>query len=169
MEKSMNDNKPKSMASLLQILQDSLIQKLDILTVVEKKSMEQAELLADPNVSMDVLDKNMDEKAELIEKIEKLDSGFEALYESIRKELIENKDSYKEQIWVIQQYVSEIMDRSVSIEAIESRNKVAVEMLLRNRKKSLQHKRTASSVARNYQKTAKNLNAVNPQFIDNKK
>ena len=111
----------------------------------------------------------MDEKAELIEQISKLDSGFETLYDNIRKELLENKDSYKEQIWVIQQLVSEIMDKSVSIEAIESRNKAAVEMLFQNRKKSLQHRKTASSVARHYQKTAKSMNVVNSQFFDNKK
>lgn len=165
----MNENKQMSMESLLQILQDSLRQKLEILAVVEEKSVEQAELLADPDVSLEILDQNMTQKDELIDKIVKLDSGFETLYESIRKELIENKDSYKEQIWVIQQYVSEIMDRSVSIEAIEARNKAAVEMLFQNRKKTLQHKKTASSVARHYQKTAKSLNVVNPQFVDSKK
>ena len=165
----MNENKQRSMDSLLQILQDSLSQKLDILTAVEKKSIEQTNLLTDPDVSMEVLDRNMDEKAELIEQISKSDSGFEALYDNIRKELLENKDSYKEQIWVIQQLVSEIMDRSVSIEAIESRNKAAVELLFQNRKKSLQHKKTASSVARHYQKTAKSMNVVNSQFFDNKK
>lgn len=165
----MNENKQRSMDSLLQILQDSLSQKLDILTAVEKKSIEQTNLLTDPDVSMEVLDRNMDEKEELIEQISKLDSGFEALYDNIRKELLENKECYKEQIWVIQQLVSEIMDRSVSIEAIESRNKAAVEMLFQNRRKSLQHKKTASSVARHYQKTAKSLNVVNPQFVDSKK
>ena len=165
----MNENNQRSMDSLLQILQDSLSQKLDILTAVEKKSIEQTNLLTDPDVSMEVLDRNMDEKEELIEQISKLDSGFEALYDNIRKELLENKDSYKEQIWVIQQLVSEIMDRSVSIEAIESRNKAAVELLFQNRKKSLQHKKTASSVARHYQKTAKSMNVVNSQFFDNKK
>ena len=165
----MNENKQRSMDSLLQILQDSLSQKLDILTAVEKKNIEQTNLLTDPDVSMEVLDRNMDEKAELIEQISKLDSGFETLYDNIRKELLENKDSYKEQIWVIQQLVSEIMDKSVSIEAIESRNKAAVEMLFQNRKKSLQHRKTASSVARHYQKTAKSMNVVNSQFFDNKK
>lgn len=165
----MNENKQRSMDSLLQILQDSLSQKLDILTAVEKKSIEQTNLLTDPDVSMEVLDRNMDEKEELIEQISKLDSGFEALYDNIRKELLENKECYKEQIWVIQQLVSEIMDRSVSIEAIESRNKAAVEMLFQNRRKSLQHKKTASSVARHYQKTAKSMNVVNSQFFDNKK
>lgn len=165
----MDGMKQRSMDSLLQILKDSLVQKLEILTVVEKKSREQAELLADPEVSMEILDRNMDEKAELVEKIVKLDSGFEALYENIREELIKNKDSYKERIWEIQQCVSEIMDVSVSIEAIEARNKVAVEMLFRNRKRTLQHRKNASSVARHYQKTYKKLDEISPQFIDNKK
>ena len=65
--------------------------------------------------------------------------------------------------------ISAIMDVSVSIEALESRNKATMELLLRNRKKALQHKKNASSVARHYQKTYKNLNEISPQFIDNKK
>lgn len=165
----MNENKQKSMDSLLQILRDSLIQKLQILLAVEKKSKEQAELLTGSDVSMESLDRNMDEKAELIEKIDKLDSGFEALYGSIREELIHNKNCYKEQIWEIQQCVSEIMDVSVSIEAIESRNKAAVDLLFRNRKKTLQHRKNASGVARHYQKAYKNLNEISPQFVDSKK
>ena len=91
------------------------------------------------------------------------------MYDNIREELIKNKDSYKEQIWEIQQCVSEIMDVSVSIEAIEARNKVAAEMLFRNKKRALHHQKNASSVARHYQKTYKKLDEISPQFIDNKK
>lgn len=165
----MSENKQMSMNSLLQILQDSLRQKVEILADIEVKSREQAELLTNPDVSLEVLDQNMDEKAVLIEEISKLDAGFEVLYESIREELISNKDAYKEQIRVIQSYVAEIMDRSASIEAIEARNKAAIEMIFQNRRKTLQHKKAASSVARQYQKTAKSLNVVNPHFVDSKK
>lgn len=165
----MSEKKQMSMDSLLQILQDSLKQKLEILADIEAKSREQAELLTNPDVSLEVLDQNMNEKAELVEAISKLDAGFEVLYESIREELVGNKDAYKEQIRAIQTYVAGIMDRSASIEAIEARNKAAIEMIFQNRKKALQHKKAASCVARQYQKTAKNLNVVNPHFVDSKK
>lgn len=165
----MSERKQMSMDSLLQILQDSLRQKLEILAAIEVKSRQQAELLTNPDVSLEVLDQNMDEKAVLVEEISKLDAGFEVLYESIREELIGNKDAYKEQIMAIQAYVAGIMDRSASIEAIESRNKAAIEMIFQNRRKTLQHKKAASSVARQYQKTAKSLNVVNPHFVDSKK
>ena len=165
----MSERKQISMYSLLQILQDSLRKKLELLKQVERKTKEQAELLLDEDVSLEVLDRNMDEKAKLIEEISKLDTGFEAMYDSMRRELIRNKEMYKEQIKGIQTYISAIMDMSVSIEAIEARNKIAIELLFKNRKKALQHKKAASSVARQYQKTAKNLNAVSPQFLDSKK
>ena len=61
------------------------------------------------------------------------------------------------------------MDKSASIEAIEARNKAAVEMMFQSRKKALQHKRTISSVARQYQKTAKSMNVVDSYFVDSKK
>lgn len=154
---------------LLQILQDSLEQKLLVLTAIEKKSKEQSVLVANPDVALEDIDKNMEEKSKLIDKLTKLDGGFEALYDNIRKELLDKKEAYKPQIAKIQEYISKVMEKSASIEAIEARNKAAIEGIFRNRKKELQHKRTVSSVARQYYKSANKLNVIPPQFMDKKK
>jgi len=97
----MMDNS-KQLSTLLQMLQESLVQKNDILTKIEAKSKAQAELIAKPDVTLEELDRNMDEKSALIARITKLDSGFESLYDNIRKDLLGHKDEYKEQIAQIQ-------------------------------------------------------------------
>lgn len=165
----MSENKKMPLGALIQILLDTLKKKTDILNAIELKCNEQAKLLADRECSMEEIDRTMDEKSELIDQLTKLDAGFETLYGKIREEIMQNKDVYKEEIREIQKSISVIMEKSASIEVLESRNKLAIESLFRNRKKELQHKKTASSVARRYYNTAKNLNAVNPQFMDKKK
>lgn len=163
----MMDNS-KQLSMLLQMLQESLVQKNDILTKIEAKSKAQAELIAKPDVTLEELDRNMDEKAALIARITKLDSGFESLYDNIRKDLLGHKDEYKEQIAQIQKLIEKVMEKSASIEALEARNKTAIETMLRQQKKDLQHQKNASSVARHYYKATNKLNYVNPQFLDQK-
>ena len=165
----MMNNEKKPLGTLLQILKDSLVQKSSLLSEIKAKSEEQAVLVLNPDVLLSDIDKNMEEKEKLIEKLSKLDVGFEALYESIRKELLKDKDSYKSDIAKIQQLISEIMEKSASIEAIEKRNKAAIESVFSIRKKELSHKKNASTVAHQYYKATNRLNIVNPQFLDKKK
>lgn len=159
----------KPLGTLLQILNDGLVQKSALLSEIMVKSEEQAVLVANPDVLLSDIDQNMDEKQKLIEKLTKLDVGFEALYDSIRKELLKDKELYKSEIAKIQQMISEIMEKSASIESIEKRNKAAIETVFNNRKKELRHKKNASSVAHQYYKTTNRLDMVNPQFLDKKK
>lgn len=165
----MGETKKLPLGSLLQILKDSLSQKLVILQAIEAKSKEQAELILNPEVTLEDIDRNMDEKSVLIDKLTKLDAGFEALYDNIRKELAEHKALFKEEIAAIQELITKVMERSASIEALEARNKTAIEGIFANRKKELQHRKTASSVARHYYEATNRLNVINPQFLDKKK
>lgn len=159
----------QSLGVLLQILQESLSQKLTILTEIEAKSKAQGEMVTNPDTTLEELDANMDEKAALIEQINKLDSGFEALYDNIRKELLNHKDEYKAEIAAIQELIAEVMGKSASIEALEARNKTAIEDLFRRRRKELQHRKTASDVARRYYTATNKIDYINPQFMDKKK
>ena len=165
----MMGNEQQSLGVLLQILQDSLEQKLIVLTGIEKKSKEQAELVMNPDVTIEALDANMSEKSELIEQLIKLDGGFETLYDNIRTELLDKKAAYKPQIANIQELISKVMEKSASIEALEARNKIAIENIFRNRKKELQHKKAASAAARQYYTSANKLNVIPAHFLDKKK
>ena len=76
----MAEKAQQSLGVLLQILEESLTSKSQILSRIEEKSKEQGIMAANPDVTLEELDANMDEKAALIEKLTKLDNGFEALY-----------------------------------------------------------------------------------------
>lgn len=163
------DKSKMTLEALLQIMQDSLEKKIDLLAAIEEKSKEQEVLIKNENFTFQELDENMDAKSNLIEQLTLLDHGFETLYEEIRKELLENKDQYRVQIEEIQNLIVEVTARGASIEAIEARNKTAIEAYFSREKKELQKRKNVSSVARSYYQTAKQMTNVAPQFLDTKK
>ena len=157
------------MKSYLQILQDSLVKKVELLTKIEEKSMEQSAMLKSKEVDLSLVDFNMDEKAKLIEEVLALDEGFESIYEKIRLDLAANKEQYKNEITALQKLIANATDKSASIQAIEARNKTEMEVVFANQKKGLQSKRNAMSVARNYYQNMNKVKHVSPQFLDQKK
>ena len=155
--------------SYLQILQDSLIKKIALLTQIEEKSKEQSELIKNPELNMAEIDLNMDAKNELIQEVLKLDDGFEHLYQRIKKNLEENKAQYKDEILKIKELIAKVTEKSSSIQVIEARNKTEMDMFFSNQKKGIQTKRNAMSVARDYYQNMNKVKHVSPQFLDRKK
>lgn len=155
--------------SYLQILQDSLVKKLELLTIIEAKSKEQAEMLRTSNVDMTVVDLNMDEKEALIQEVLKQDDGFEHLYQRIRRELEENKEQYRNEIAQLKALISKVTEKSASIQAIEARNKAEMDLYFSKQKKGFQSKKNAMSVARDYYQSMNKVKHVSPQFLDHKK
>ena len=155
--------------SYIQILQDSLIKKLELLTRIEEKSLEQSRMLKSRDVDLTLVDFNMDEKAALIDEVLLLDDGFEVLYEKIRVHLVPNKEQYKNEIKVLQGLIEKVTEKNTSIQAIEARNKAEMEVVFNNQKKGLQGKKNAMSVAKNYYQNMNKVKHVSPQFLDQKK
>lgn len=156
-------------ASYLQILQDSLVKKFQLLTKIEEKSIEQSEMLKSTEIDLELVDFNMDEKAKLIEEILSLDSGFESIYQKIHIQLEAEKETYRTQISVLQQWITKVTEKSASIQAIEARNKVQMDMYFSNQKKALQSRKNAMSVAKDYYQNMNKVKYVSPQFLDRKK
>lgn len=157
------------MNNYLQILQDSLNKKLEILIQIEEKSREQAQMLKEGNGTLPQIDENMDAKARLIEELEPLDNGFESLYEKIREELVLHKEQYRDEIQKLQQLITQVTERSASIQALEARNKAEMELFFSREKKKLQSSKNAVSVATNYYQNMNKVKNVEPQFLDRKK
>ena len=157
------------MGNYLQILQDSLVKKLELLDEIEKKSLEQSDMIKEPNVDLALVDFNMDEKAKLIDDVLALDDGFESIYEKIREQLIANKEQFKPQINALQNLIEKVTEKSASIQVIEARNKAQMEVVFASQKREVQSRRNAMSVAKDYYQTMNKVKHVSPQFLDQKK
>ena len=104
-------------------LKRSLKKKVAILSEIDLQNRRQRELLEDEHSSVDDFELTMDEKARLIEEIDKLDEGFDEIFNKVKEELDNNKSSYKDDIAVMQEYIRIIMDKSTLIQTQERMNK----------------------------------------------
>ena len=157
------------MISYLQILQDSLLKKYELLCKIEAKSLEQSEMLKNREIDLARIDLNMDEKAKLIDEVLSLDNGFESIYEKVRTQLVANKEQYKNQIAALQKLIEKVTAKSTAVQAIEARNKAQMDLFFSNQKRELRGKRNAMSVARDYYQNMNKVKHVSPQFLDRKK
>ena len=157
------------MDNYLEILEDSLKQKSVILDKIMEYNGKQEALLKQEKMSLEDFDFYMDQKDELIEQLNRLDDGFETLYERIRQQLQENKDAHKEQIGRLQKLITQVTEKSVSIQAQEARNKKLVEEYLSRERQQLGQDRQTSKAAYDYYKSMSNTNVLPPQFMDQKK
>lgn len=154
--------------SYLDILEQSLIKKAEILREIFDYNNAQEELLKKEAVSLEELDENMSRKDELIRRLTKLDEGFETLYARIREQLLDKKELYAEQVRRIQGLISKVTEQSVSIQAQETRNKKLIEDYFAGERQKIRQGRQTSRAAYGYYKSMSNTNVAPPQFLDQK-
>ena len=82
-----------------------LIMKKDILEKVIVLSEAQNGILAAAEFDEKAFRENIDEKEELIDKIERLDDGFNSLFARVKETLDGHKDEYKSEITVIKELI----------------------------------------------------------------
>lgn len=157
------------MNNYLKILEESLVKKIGILDNLQQLSDEQTKILGTEPMSLEAFDKCVDEKDVLITELNKLDSGFDALFANIKEALVGNKDAYAAQIQKLQQLIQEVMDKSTSLQAQESRNRDMVTAYFKNEKKQFGEGRRSSKAAYDYYKNMSKSNVVPSHFMDQKK
>ena len=110
------------MENYLQVLEESLYKKLDVLGRIESLCARQEQILSSESVSEEAFDDSIEEKGVLIDELTKLDEGFETLYGHIKEQLMAGREKYKPQINALQKKIAEVTEKSVAIRAQEARN-----------------------------------------------
>lgn len=153
----------------LDMLEESLEKKIEILKKIEEQNEKQKEVLSDPeNVDENAFDKTVDTKSDLIDEILSIDEGFQSLFDRVKEEVGEHKDQYADQIKRMQNLIQEITGMTASIEAAEHRNKRLAEKYFSTARERMNQSRSSSSAAFNYYQTMNNYKNVPPQFVDKK-
>ena len=153
----------------LQILIESLEKKITVLDKVIELDRQQAEISAHQPMDMEAYDKTVDEKGELIDEINRLDEGFSSTFELIGDEVKNNPDKYREKVQTLQNLIREAVDKGVSIEVQEKRNRAALENVFRMKRNEIKQMKKSSSAATKYYKAMSRINDVDPQLMDRKK
>ena len=152
------------------MLRESLEKKVDILEVLLIRNKEQAAILQDPNTSPDDLEKNMNMKSELIDRIVMLDDGFEQLFNRVKAILDEDRATYADEIRLMQDLIRKITELTADVEATEYKNKEYAKTRFSNIKKDLREVKKSGDVVSSYYKNMMAHNkADDPAFLDKKK
>lgn len=155
--------------SSAQILVESLEKKSRILDEIIKENEAQEILFKQDQLDMEALDASADRMGELAEKLELLDEGFEAVYDRIRQELIDNKSAYRQEIRRMQELIAVITEKVVGINAARMRNKTQAENQFKKSRQQIGRASSKMKASQNYYNNMNRLNFVDPQFYDNKK
>ncbi|SFU66173.1 hypothetical protein [Butyrivibrio sp. INlla21] len=157
------------LASSLDMLEESLRKKIEIMTEIEAENERQKEVLSNPdNVNEDLFDATVDTKGELIDKLVALDDGFQSLFDRVKEEVGSNREKFADQIKRMQALIEEVTAKSASIEAAERRNKKLAETYFDTARQKMNVSKQTSAAAFNYYRTMNNFKDIPPQFLDQK-
>ena len=105
---------------------------------------------------------------DLTSKVEKEITDDKIIYK-VKEELEGNKETYKEEIRIMQDHIRKITDKSVKIQSQEARNKALMTNKFNGIKKQARQVRKGANVASKYYQSMTKTGYVDPQFMDNKK
>lgn len=146
----------------LDVLKDSLEKKEEILRMLSYKNAEQMSLLKEEEFLPEKIEKTVEEKSALIEKLLKLDEGFQTLYDKVKEEINGKKEIYKDQIRQLQDLIVKITDMSVALQAEEARNKRLFDAKIKKERQVVRLGRNQSNVSKNYYK---NMNRTDRKSV----
>ena len=151
-----------------QILLQSLEKKNALLDRMIQQTGVQEDILKQEEFDMDAFDAAIDLQDSYVEQLEKLDQGFESVYDRVREELIENKERYRSEIMRMKEQIQQITDKIVTLNAGNMRNKMLAENQFKKKRQEIGSGASKNRVAKNYYNNMNKLNYVSPQFYDNK-
>lgn len=153
----------------IDIMIQSLQKKIKVLDGIIEKNKEQCQILEQEELDADAFERNIQEKGELVDQINLLDEGFEDLYGRIKVLLEAEKQEHKDEILQMKQLITDITEKSVTIQSGEVRNRRLVETKFSQERKRVKNMRNTSAVTKQYYQNMTKLNVLDAQFMDQKK
>lgn len=155
----------------LNILAESLDQKIALLLQIHECNDRQAKAFSmdGDEADLEAFDREFEEKDKLIAEIDRLDDGFDALYENLAQELKDNKAKYAEQIRLLQEKIAKVTESSVCIQAQEARNKKLVEDHFTKIRSGIKQNRQSSRAAYDYYRSMSGIAYSTSRIMDDKK
>ena len=156
------------MNNYLEIMKDSLVKKIRVLEKIEELDRVQTKLFSEDPFDEEKTRASFEEKGKYIEELDRLDAGFQSLFNKMKEQLEGNKDQYKEEIKEMQSLIKRVTELSVTIESQEKRNKELATNRFNSMRKEISNAKRSTSLAKHYYSTMNNVLNVDPQFLDSK-
>ncbi|MGN0512781.1 MAG: flagellar protein FliT [Lachnospiraceae bacterium] len=155
-------------ASYISLMIDSLERKRSLFGEIKEQNKIIRGLLDEAQFDADKFDGVVEKKTGIFAEIDKLDDGFQNLYDRVKTALQENKSLYTDDIRRMQELIKDIMELSSSIESEEKRMKGEIMTQFGKLKDAVKETRKNSTAVSNYYKSMSRIDSE-PQFMDQKK
>ena len=119
---------------------DSLKRKKQILMTLLSLTREQEQLLKDDELDADIFSAIIEEKGGQIDALNKIDEGFDTLFQYVKREIHANRMVYQSQIQAMQKLIGEVSELGIQIEALEHQNSGHFKVYLANQRKNIREK-----------------------------
>ncbi|MCR5598118.1 MAG: hypothetical protein K6G19_08085 [Lachnospiraceae bacterium] len=144
-------------------------QKKAVLIEIKESTARQAKAMQTENPDWKAFDAMLDEKGELIDRLNAFDDAFNAMFDRIKDELLANKAKYKMEINRLQELIREVTSLSTSIQADELRNRDLVTSRINESRQKIRQDRKSVNVTGKYYNAMNKINLIDPQLMDTKK
>lgn len=155
-------------SNYMEMMLDSLDKKISVLTKISTVNKSQKELAKQDNFDVDEFDKTVEEKGIYIDELQKLDDGFQTLFDRIKEPLTNNPKDYSEYVTKMQDRIRTITELSATVEAEEKRIHGMMQIQFGKLKVAIKESKKNSKLVSNYYKSMSKLD-YEPQFMDKKK
>lgn len=154
----------------VKMLSDSLDKKVELLRQLQGLNQEQKNILEDSGSTPDMLDDNIEKKSDIIERLDKMDDGFQSLYDKVKDDLSSKREEYASEIKHMQEQITLITDLSTDVQAKEMQNRELARIKFSHIRSQIREtKHGQKAVASYYASMMNNTGYEDSQFWDKKK
>lgn len=159
------------MEDYLQLLEESLEKKVKVLNRISEFNLKQRDIFNNDGETPDFekFDSYIEEKGRLIDELNSLDEGFEALYDRVAETLKADKEKNASRIKKLQNLIREVTDKSVILQSQEAENKKLMDAYFKNARDEIGKNRNSLNAAYSYFEAQRNANGSESLFFDSKK
>lgn len=152
------------------MMEDSLERKKRVLMRLLEQTREQEQLLRDEGMNPDRFLEILDEKGTQIDELNRLDEGFDRLFQAVEKEINANRSAYESQIRRMQKLIGEVTELGIQIQALEHQNSGHLKVYLANQRKEIREFHLNNRTAASYFQNMANAGSGNePYYFDKTK
>lgn len=146
---------------------DVLRRKERILTSLFDLTKEQEVLLREEELDADRFNGILNEKGTLIEELNEIDDGFDALFKKVEQEITAHREMYRDKIKEMQTRITTVSELGIQIQALESQNSERLKIYLAGQKKQIREFHMKNKTASNYFQNMANTHKAEQTYYFN--
>ena len=151
------------------VLENTIEKKEQCLDALLQLTKEQEFVLLAEKFSMDEFSALMDKKEPYIEKISEFDTGFEAVFATMKPVIEEYKKEFEPRIKALQLRIRSVLEKGAALCTLEEQNRGRLEHCLMDKKQEIKNFKKSSRTVSNYYKNMSGSVAEQSFFMDKKK